>query len=344
MIWTVGTLAVLSVRRRLPPVRAVLAPAHDTGSTRSPGRSPRRRGTQEWLASGCSRSRSAWPGSRVAWAIYAREAPHGAEAGARSSRRSSTGTSSTTSSATAAPTWSRARSDAFVERPLIAGSIERGHARLRARLARALGRARTASSAPTRSRSRAGIAVLAVVFLGERDDDWLTTILIFLPVAGALVVWLAAAAALLGRLARVARLARRGRRSGSRARRSSTSARRRCSSTSSARGSATSASATTSASTRFSLWLVGLTAIVMAALRDLRLVGRPRAAARVLRADALPDRRGRRRLHRAGPAALLRVLRGDADPALRADRRLGRRRTGCARRSRSSSTRSSARC
>ena len=59
-------------------------------------------------------------------------------------------------------------------------------------------------------------------------------------------------------------------------------------------------------------------------VRDLRLVGRPRTDARVLRADAPPDRRDRRRLHRAGPAALLRVLRGDADPALRADRRLGR--------------------
>ena len=42
----------------------------------------------------------------------------------------------------------------------------------------------------------------------------------------------------------------------------------------------------------------------------------PRAAARLLRADAVPDRRGRRRLRRPGPAALLRVLGGDADPAL----------------------------
>ena len=58
----------------------------------------------------------------------------------------------------------------------------------------------------------------------------------------------------------------------------------------------------------------------------LRVVGRPRAAARVLRPAALPHRLGRRRLLRAGPAALLRLLRGDADPAVRADRRLGRRR------------------
>ena len=58
----------------------------------------------------------------------------------------------------------------------------------------------------------------------------------------------------------------------------------------------------------------------------LRVVGRARAAARLLRAAALPHRRGRGRLRRAGPARLLRVLRGDADPALRPDRRLGRRR------------------
>ena len=56
----------------------------------------------------------------------------------------------------------------------------------------------------------------------------------------------------------------------------------------------------------------------------LRLLGGTRTAARVLRADALPHGRDRRRLRRAGPAALLRVLRGDADPALRARRRLGR--------------------
>ena len=55
-----------------------------------------------------------------------------------------------------------------------------------------------------------------------------------------------------------------------------------------------------------------------------RLLGRPRAAARVLRADALPDVRRRGRLLLAGRPALLRLLRGDDDPALRPDRRLGR--------------------
>ena len=74
----------------------------------------------------------------------------------------------------------------------------------------------------------------------------------------------------------------------------------------------------------FSLWLVGLTVVVVAAAIAYAFwAGRERARA-LLRPDALPDRRDRRRLHRAGPAALLRLLRGDADPALRADRRLGR--------------------
>ena len=94
----------------------------------------------------------------------------------------------------------------------------------------------------------------------------------------------------------------------------------------------------------FSLWLVGATVVVMAACVIYGWwVGRDRARA-YFALMLLADRRDRRRLHRPGPAALLRLLRGDADPALRPDRRLGRRRAGCARRSRSSSTRSSARC
>src|SRR5581483_1959456 len=58
----------------------------------------------------------------------------------------------------------------------------------------------------------------------------------------------------------------------------------------------------------------------------LRVVGRPRAPARVLRPAALPHGCRRGRVLGAGPAPLLRLLRGDADPALRADRRVGRRR------------------
>ena len=56
----------------------------------------------------------------------------------------------------------------------------------------------------------------------------------------------------------------------------------------------------------------------------LRALGGPRAAARLLRPDAVPHRLARRRLRGPGPHRLLRLLRGDADPDLRADRRLGR--------------------
>ena len=57
----------------------------------------------------------------------------------------------------------------------------------------------------------------------------------------------------------------------------------------------------------------------------LRALGRPRPAARLLRAPALPHRRRGRDVRRAGPAPLLRLLRGDAHPAVRPRRRLGRR-------------------
>ena len=76
----------------------------------------------------------------------------------------------------------------------------------------------------------------------------------------------------------------------------------------------------------FSLWLAGTVRGGHGRRGRLRLLGRARAGARVLRADALPHRRGDRRLLLAGPAAVLRLLRDDADPALRADRRLGRAR------------------
>src|SRR5581483_6572424 len=57
----------------------------------------------------------------------------------------------------------------------------------------------------------------------------------------------------------------------------------------------------------------------------LRLLGRPRPAARLLRAHAPAHERDGRRLRRPGSRRLLRLLRGDAHPALRPDRRLGRR-------------------
>ena len=79
-------------------------------------------------------------------------------------------------------------------------------------------------------------------------NDWLTTILIFLPLAGALVVWLLPLPRQAVGLARDARLARRGRRSGSSRSSASTSRAAGCSSRSSTRGSASSTRATTSAS------------------------------------------------------------------------------------------------
>ena len=64
-------------------------------------------------------------------------------------------------------------------------------------------------------------------------------------------------------------------------------------------------------------------------VRDrLRLVGGARAPPRLLRPDALPRRRSRRRLCRPGPDPVLRLLRGDADPDLRPGRGLGRARSG----------------
>ena len=136
----------------------------------------------------------------------------GAAAVARSSRRSSTSTSSTTPSSTGRPSRSRSRSCAFVERPLIAGSITRGHARLPPRLGRARPRPERPRPLATRSCSRAGIAVLAVVFIASRDDR-LAHHDPDLPADRRRARRLArAAAAPLGRLARDARLAGRGRR------------------------------------------------------------------------------------------------------------------------------------
>ena len=131
-------------------------------------------------------------------------------------------------------------------------------------------------------------------------------------------------AARMGRLARDARLARRGRRLG-----------RSRSSASTSRAAALQLGQRHSwfrdlrvsyhvGQYGFSLWLVGLTSICgPPAAPTAWWVGRERPRA-YFGAAALPHRRGRRRVLRAGPAALLRVLRGDADPALHPDRGLGR--------------------
>ena len=74
----------------------------------------------------------------------------------------------------------------------------------------------------------------------------------------------------------------------------------------------------------FSLWLVGLTVVVMAAAIAYGVwVGRDRPRAyfglMLFLTGAIVGV-----FTRAGPAALLRLLGGDADPALRPDRRVGR--------------------
>ena len=105
---------------------------------------------------GRSRSPSASPASPSPGRSTSREARAGADGRCRSSRRSSTGTSSTTCSGTARPTCVARGLYALVERPLIAGSLTRRH-RAASGSARASSAAcRTASSAPTRSRSPAG--------------------------------------------------------------------------------------------------------------------------------------------------------------------------------------------
>ena len=65
--------------RRLPPVRAVLAPADRPGSTRSPRRSSSRRNTQEWIASVLAVA-AGLAGMAVSWAIYSAKRVRGAEA------------------------------------------------------------------------------------------------------------------------------------------------------------------------------------------------------------------------------------------------------------------------
>ena len=234
---------------------------------------------------------------------------------------------------------------AFVERPLIAGSIAEVTRGFRLGSRRARPRPERPRPLATRSRSRAASpsspsssSRAAMTELALDDPD--------LPADGRRARRLArAAAARLGRLARDARLARRGRLLDPlRSQRFDFDDARRSS-------SHQQHSWFSDARRQLLRRPVRLLALARRADRRLRrgglrvrLVGRPRAAARLLRAAALPHRLGRRRLLRAGPAALLRLLRGDADPALRADRRVGRRRAGSARRSSSSSTRSPARC
>ncbi len=306
-----------------------------TGSSRSPSRSSRRAGTQELVASIVIAWRSGSAGICVAWAIYsarkssrARRLPRAASA---CSSTSSTSTSSTTASSTGRPSGSRRRSTAWiVEEPLVVGSIDaiaasgsragRGREVVQTGLVRTYALAIAARASPSSLSSSWRCADERVAH--NRADR--------LPgrsgarrLAGALVESG-------GRLARAAGRARRGRPLDQRARRASTST---------TAGSSSSSRRTWFSDLGvsyhvglygFSLWLVGMTVVVMAAAIAYAFWAGRETAARLLRADALPDRGDRRRLRGAGPPPLLRLLRGDADPALRARRRLGR--AGAARR------------
>ena len=105
---------------------------------------------------------------------------------------------------------------------------------------------------------------------------WLTTVLILLPDRGALVVWLLPLPRYCGRLARAARRARRGRPLDQRASSASTSSGGLAVRAAARLVRATSASRTTSGCYGFSLWLVGLTVVVMARRDRVRVLGGPR--------------------------------------------------------------------
>ena len=160
-------------------------------------------------------------------------------------------------------------------------------------------------------------------------SSWLATILIFLPLGGALFIWLLPVGRLAGSFALALR-ARRGRLLDQRRSRGSTStarARRRTSTSSWTWFSDLGVSYHVGFYA-FSFWLAGLAVVVMAAAIAYGFwVGRerPRAYFGLMLFLTVC---GRGRLRLAGPAALLRLLRGDDDPALRPDRSLGRARDG----------------
>ena len=320
--------------RRLDPDRRPLAPALDlprpgrVRRDREHSRSSSRPCAQDWVTAalavvvgvagigsrGCSTARA---GGRC------RTRP-------RSSGRSSTSSTSTrrtTSSSTGRPRRSGARWNRWVERPLIGGSLNV--------LARGTRGARRPASAASRPGSCARYA-LAVAgrrrrswpsSSSRRDDDRARS---SSRSSAALVVWLlplprfwAGSLALLVSLVEVGLWV-------NALRSASTSTRAGSSTSSRRRGSATSASPTTSACTGSRSGSSALTVVRDGGRGRLRVLGRPRAGARVLRADAVPHRRDRRRLRAQDLLLFYAVVRGDADPAVRARRRLGRR--GAARR------------
>ena len=157
--------------------------------------------------------------------------------------------------------------------------------------------------------------------VGEMSG-WLATILIFLPLAGALFIWLLPVGRLAGSFALLVALAEIGfwiNGSRSRLRRPRTPHFDQSWTWFSDLGVSYHVGYFA-----FSFWLVGLAVVVMAAAIAYGFwVGRERPRAYfglMLFLTSAVDRR----LLLAGRAALLRLLRGDDDPALRPDRRLGR--------------------
>ena len=168
MRWTVGDAGAALRRRRLPAVRAALAPADDLAR---PGRAPVRR-ADERAGVGrppARRSLLGLAGIVVAWALYAaKRAPVPRRVHA-ASRRSSTGTSSTTSIwYRAGRSRSRARfyalrrapADRRLDREPSRGGVGLG--------SRELGRAQNGLVRSYALALAGGLAILAVVFLAAR--------------------------------------------------------------------------------------------------------------------------------------------------------------------------------
>ena len=166
---------------------AALAPAHDLARSGRARRlvepSERRSGSPRR-----SRSCSALAGICVAWRALRGEDAAGAEAGAAARAEVLLGR------ALRRRLLQAGRPDRARPRPRRRAAADRRLDRARSPTASAsapasLAASRTASSAPTRSRSRAASPSSPSSSL-HAMTDWLTTILIFLPMAGALVVWL----------------------------------------------------------------------------------------------------------------------------------------------------------
>ena len=276
--------------RRLDPVRRAAGRRSPTGSTRSREPLVEATGTQEAVASILAVALGlAGIARRLVDLLGAASSPAPTAVGRSCSSTSSTSTSSTTSlfyrpAVGLAHGPLRAASSG----PLVGGSIAgRRPARARWR-GRASASCRPASSAPTRSRSpRASPSSSSSSSRCADGSGWLTTALILLPLAAALVVWLLPLPPRRGRL---------DRRCSSRSPRSASGStalvrlrlrpQRACSSSQRQTWFSDLGVSYHVGFYGFSLWLVGLTVVVLAAAIAYAVLGRPRAAARLLRADA----------------------------------------------------------